>query len=86
MGLKPAEVRKLTLRDFNLMFTGYLANQNREWDRTRRLMSFIASFSGMGAKEFMKPEDIWPLPTDREGTKKMIKTVEQATQLLKEFE
>jgi len=86
MGLKPHEVRKLTLKHFNLMLTGYINNQNREWDRTRHLMSYIASFSGMGASEFLKPQDIWPLPQDSEGVKKMIKTLDQAKQLLNEFE
>lgn len=86
MGLKPHEVRKLNLKHFNLMLTGYVNAQNREWDRTRHVMSYIASFGGMGSKEFLKPQDIWPLPQDTEGIKKMIKTVEQAKKLLNEFE
>lgn len=86
MGLKPHEVRKLNLKHFNLMLTGYIHGQNREWDRTRHLMSYIATYGGMGSSEFVSPKDVWPLPQDMEGVKKMIKTVEQAQQLLNEFE
>ncbi len=86
MGLKPREVRRLTLKEFNLMLTGYIQRQNREWDRTRHLMSYIASFAGMGAQEFVDPKKIWPLPSDNDGQKKMITTAAQAEQLLKEFE
>lgn len=86
MGLMPHQVRKLTLKHFNLMLTGYMQNQHREWDRTRHLMSYVATFGGMGAKEFIQPQSIYPLPQDFEGLKKAIKTPEQARQLLKEFE
>ena len=86
MGLKPREVRLLTLKHFNLMLTGYINAQNREWDRTRHVMSYIASYAGMGSKEFLKPSDIHPLPQDFDDIKRMIKTVDQAKQLLNEFE
>lgn len=68
------------------MLTGYLAKQDREWNRTRHLMAYIQTFAGMGAKEVARPQDIWPLPMDREGEKKMITTEKQALELLKEFE
>lgn len=86
MGLKPSEVRKLTMKEFNLMLTGYMARQNREWDRTRHIMAFVATYGGMGASEFIEPRTIYPLPSDRENEKKPIKTKEQALKLLKEFE
>lgn len=86
MGLKPNEVRLLTMKEFNLMFTGYLARQDREWNRTRHLMSYIASFAGMGANEFVDPKRIWPLPVDREDQKKYIKTLKQCLELINEFE
>lgn len=68
------------------MLTGYLANQDREWNRTRHIMSYIGTFAGMGAKEFMRPEDVIALPMDQEGLKKPITTEKQALELLKEFE
>lgn len=86
MGLKPQEVKKLTLKHFNLMLTGYVNRQNREWDRTRHIMCYVANFSGLGSTEFLQPKDIRPLPQDSDDVKKMIKTPEQAKQLLNEFE
>lgn len=86
MGLSPREVRRLNFRHFNLMLTGYLNRQNREWDRTRHLMSYIATYAGMGASQFVSPQEIRPLPQDYEDIKQPIKTVEQARKLLNEFE
>lgn len=82
----PLEIKKLTLKEFSLMLTGYLAKQDREWDRTRHIMSYIATYAGMGAKEFVSPQSIYPLPIDKEGEKRMITTEKQALELLKEFE
>lgn len=86
MGLKPLEVDVLTMKEFNLMFTGYLARQDREWNRTRHLMSYIVSYAGMGANEFVDPKSIWGLPIDREDQKKNIKTMKQVLDLINEFE
>jgi hypothetical protein len=74
------------MKEFNLMFTGYVARQDREWNRTRHLMSYIASFAGMGASEFVDPKRIWPLPIDREDQKKYITTLKQCLELITEFE
>lgn len=49
-------------------------------------MSYIASFSGMGAKDFVHPKNIWPLPFDQEDQKKYIKTLKQCLDLINEFE
>lgn len=86
MGLKPGEVNLLTMKGFNFMFTGYLARQDREWNRTRHLMAFIASFSGFGAKDFIDPKSLWPLPVDLEDAPKYIKTIKQCLELVNEFE
>ena len=86
MGLKPVEVRLLTMKEFNLMFTGYLAKEDREWNRTRHIMSYIASFSGFGAKDFIHPQSVWPLQMDNEEKKKYIKTLKQCLELINEFE
>lgn len=86
MGLKPDEVKRLTLKDFSLMLTGFLAKEDRAWNRTRHIMAYLATYSGMGSSEFVRPQDIYPLPMDREGEKKMITTEKQALELLKEFD
>lgn len=86
MGYKPWEVKKLTLKDFNLALTGYMARQHREWDRTRHIMSYVATFGGMGSKEFVRPENIYPLPQDVEQTKRKITNAQEANELLKDFE
>lgn len=86
MGLKPFEVNLLTMKEFNLMFTGYLAREDREWNRTRHLMAYIRMFAGMGASEIVRPQDIWPLPIDNGGQKKYIKTLKQCLALINEFE
>lgn len=74
------------MKEFNLMMTGYVARQNREWNHTRHLMSYIASFSGMGVRDFVDPKTIWPLPADKEDQKKYIKTLKQCLELINEFE
>jgi len=86
MGLKPNEVKSLLVKEWHLMYLGYQDRQNREWNRTRHLMSYIASFSGMGAKDFVHPKSIWPLPIDKEQEKKYIKTLKQCLDLITEFE
>lgn len=86
MGLKPVEVEACTLRDFDLMMTGYQRRQERDWDRTRHIMSYILNFSGWGAKEFQYPKDILPLNIDKENERRKITTLKQALALLKEFE
>lgn len=85
MGLKPLEVKALTLKDFNLMYTGYFRRQEKEWNRTRHVMAFILNYGGMGAKQFQKPQDIWPLEMDKQITKRRIRTMAQAMSLLKEY-
>jgi hypothetical protein len=86
MGLLPDQVRVLTMKEFNLMFTGYLAREDRKWNHTRHIMSYVASFAGMGARDFVEPKNIWPLPFDKEDQKKYIKTLKQVLELINEFE
>ena len=85
MGLKPFEVKTLLLKDWHLMLLGYQDRQNRDWNRTRHLMSYIASFS-FNSSEFVHPKNIWPLPIDREDKVKYIKTLKQCLDLINEFE
>jgi hypothetical protein len=86
MGLKPDEVERCTLGQFNLMLLGYQRRQEKEWDRTRHIMAFILNYAGFGAKEFHHPKDIFPLHMDNEDKKKRINSIKQAYALLKEFE
>lgn len=85
MGLKPVEVRMLTLKEFDLMLTGYNRRQEREWDRTRHLLSFIQTFAGIGASQYTSPQELFPLSLDNENKKRMITTMAQAKTLYKEF-
>lgn len=84
--MEVGDYRKLTMKEFNMRLRGYLARQDREWDRTRHIMSYVATFGGMGSSEFVEPKNIYPLPSDKENEKKMIKTTQQALRLLKDFE
>lgn len=85
MGLKPGEVKALTLLEFNLMLTGYHKRRENEWNIARHLMAYTATYAGMGATKFVQPKDVMSLDLDREGEKKMITTLAQAMQMLKEF-
>lgn len=80
------EIERCTLKEFNLRLLGYQRRQEREWDRTRHIMAFVLNYSGMGAKEFHHPKDIYPLSLDRENEKRKITTLKQVWALLKEFE
>lgn len=85
MGLKPQEVKRLTLKEFNLMYTGYFRREEREWNRTRLLMTYILNYAGMGATQFKQPQEVWPLDMDKKFIRPKIKTIAQAMRLLKEY-
>lgn len=85
MGLKPIEVKALTIREFNLMLTGYRRRQEEEWNHTRHIMAYVLNYGGMGTQQLYKPQDIWPLDLDTENEVKPIRTMQQALQLLKEY-
>lgn len=86
MGLKPDEVERCTLGQFNLMLTGYHRRQQREWDRARHIMVAVMNFAGFGVKEPFYPRDVYPLDIDIQNEEKNITTLKQAWSLLKEFE
>lgn len=86
MGLKPREVKELSLRDFNLMFTGYFRRHENQWNQTRHVMWAVINFGGMGASTPLSPENIWPLEMDKLTEKRMITSLAMAIQLLKEFD
>ena len=86
MNLKPLEIKALTLRDFNLMLTGYQRREDIENNRTRQIMTFILNYGGMGASEYFSAEKVWPLSIDKENEKRMITNLRMAKELLKEFE
>lgn len=85
MGFREPEVSFIELKEFDLLLTGYHRRQDRETNRTRHILSFILSYSGMGASEYVSPELLWPLAIDEEGKKQMITTLSQAKKLYKEF-
>lgn len=85
MGLRPAEVKKLTLAEYSLMYIGYHRRYEQEWNRTRHLMYSVINFGGMGTTNPVPPSQIWPLDMDTYGEIKMITTLAQAIQLLREF-
>lgn len=81
----PHQVDAVLLKDFNLIITGYYRRQDREWNQTRHLLSFIKTFGGMGGSEYTPPQDIWPLPMDTEDEVKMITSLKLAIELLNDF-
>lgn len=85
MGLKPLEVESCTLREFDLLMTGYHRREEKEWNRTRHMMSYIASCA-YGAPKFIPPRDIITLEMDKEDGIRPITTLKQALSLLNEFD
>lgn len=86
MGLTPLEVKKLTLKDYQLISLGYARRTEIQLNHTRHIMWSVINFGGMGLVDKVSPEQIWPLSMDKEGKKKMITTIAMAIKLLKEFE
>jgi len=97
-GLKPWELRRVTLRDFNAMYVGYRRRQEELWDMHRRTWGYIIGFAGMGIKKGEKlptPQELWELPYRDAGMgvtevvaekAKPITTEAEALELLKQFE
>ena len=85
MGLRPWEIKKITLGEYALMYIGYHRRHEQEWNRTRHLMYAVINFGGMGTTTTVPPSQIWPLDMDSYGEQKMITTLAQAIQLLREF-
>lgn len=67
------------------MMTGYQRREEREWNRTRHLMTYTLNYGGMGVKKIYQPKEIWPLSLDTEDEKRMITTMAMAMELYKEF-
>ena len=90
MGLKPDEVKELTLGEFNIMYAAYRRRGEKDWDIARRTWAYIMTYGGLGLKDKnhkIKPEDLYPLPfTDfRENSVRKITSMDQARKLLNEF-
>lgn len=62
MGLKPVEVDRLTLAEFEEMELGYAYREAKELDRLRRLQATIITWSGMGQKKAIEPKDVFIIP------------------------
>jgi hypothetical protein len=96
-GLKPWELRRVTLRDFNAMYVGYRRRQEEMWDIARNTWSYMMVYGGMGLKKDAKvpsPQELYPLQfRDKEmqmesgaAKAKPITSIEEAFELLKEFD
>lgn len=88
MGLKPDEVLGLTLSQFNLMYTGYKRRREDDWDIARRTWAYILNFGGMGVKgdKVIQHTELLTLDRDRGQQKRVIRTLNDALKILKEFE
>lgn len=86
MGLRPAEVNALTLKDFYLMHSGYKRREEKRWEHTRYLAATVLNYGGMGTKKLVQPKELIPLELDSENEIKPIATMRQALKLLKEFD
>lgn len=85
MGLKPREVDALTLKEFDLMVTGYQEREEERWDMTRHLMWAMISYGGMGLKKPITPQETMPLNKDRKYRKRYIINEFQAIEFIKTF-
>jgi hypothetical protein len=85
IGLKPLEVEQCTMREFDLLLTGFHRREEREWNRTRNQMSYIASCA-YGQTKFISPQEVIKLEMDKEDTLRPITTIKQALALLNEFD
>lgn len=86
MGLKPREVKLITLREFYLMHSGYKRREEKLWEHTRYTAATIINYGGMGAKKLVQPKELIRLELDKEYEIKPIRTIRAAQKLLKEFE
>lgn len=87
MGLKPHEVKRLTIGAFNLMYTGYKRRMEHQWDMTRHMMSTVIN-GYFGIKKSYSPEQVMKLEKDTRNRNiiPVIRTDYDAYQLLREFE
>lgn len=85
MGLKPAEVKALTLKEFDLMLTGYQERVEEQWDLTRHIMWATITYSGMGLKKPISVQEVLPLHKDSKNKKRYIINEFQAVAFIKTF-
>lgn len=96
MGLKPWELRRVTLKDFNAMYVGYRRNREELWDMERRTWGYIMQFGGMGLKKEAKAPtlaELYELPYrdsaaqagEVTATSQYVTTESEALQVLEGF-
>lgn len=85
MGYKPDEVKRLTLKEFDLAYTGFLEREEEKWDRVRHIMWATISYGGMGTKKPIQVKDVIQLHKDKRAAKKHIKSKFQALEFLRTF-
>jgi hypothetical protein len=69
-----------------MVLEGYIAREENEWDRTRNIMAFLATFGGMGAKKVVQPSEVISLHKDMLDKIKPIRSYKEAMELLKTFQ
>ena len=87
MGLKPKEVRALTIKDFNHMLIGMMRRKEHDWDVARNTWSYIINYP-YGVKNYVSPQALRKLPITDGGNKEKIKRITnhtEAEELLNEF-
>lgn len=88
MGLKPREVKMLTMREFDNMLSGYNRRLDRSWDIARTIMADIRN-SAFGAQKAVKPTQILKIPSidnSNRGERVIhIKNKQEAEKLLNTF-
>ena len=72
MGLKPDELRRTTLYDFNLMGRAFNENRRHEFNVMRINAFLISVYSGLEGKARKKltPEKMFPLEQNKKAEKK----------------
>jgi hypothetical protein len=68
-----------------MVLEGYIAREENEWDRTRNLMAFIATFAGMGATKVMQPSEVMSLQKDLIDRIMPTRSYKEAMELLQSF-
>lgn len=87
MTLDAKRVKAMTLKEFNLMLTGWNLRNDETWDKVRTIMADIRG-SAFGAKKAPKPTQILKIRSIDESIGEKIKhitTKRAALELLKTF-
>lgn len=67
MGLKPDELYRTTLYDFNRMTAAFMKNRRNEWDQVRTHAWLVSVYSGLdrNARRKLRPSKMLPLEGEK---------------------